>query len=89
MQCKKPFVRVISILYLFDTSPIMIGEIKGQVTEACLSSLLNQVIQDSTFYLANSEQPDGTPIRTVSVGVHRSSPQAIPISQPIADSSPR
>ena len=56
-------------------------------TDACLSALLNQVIQNSTFYLASKEQPQGSPIRTVSVGVRHSSPRAIPVSQPIADSS--
>ena len=72
---------------LFGANPEIIEQLKGQVTEACLSALLNQVIQDSTFYLANSEQPQGSPIRTVSVGVRHSSPRAIPVSQPIADSS--
>lgn len=74
---------------LFGANPEVIEQLKGRVTEACLSSLLNQVIQDSTFYLASSEQPQGNSIRTVSVGVRHSSPRAIPMSQPIADSSPR
>jgi hypothetical protein len=74
---------------LFGASPDVIEQLKGRVTEACLSSLLNQVIQDSTFYLASSEQPQGSSIRTVSVGVRHSSPRAIPMSQPIVDSSPR
>ena len=74
---------------LFGANPEVIEQLKGQVTEVCLSSLLNQVIQDSTFYLASREQPQGTPIRTVSVGVRHSSPRAIPVSQPIADSSPQ
>jgi hypothetical protein len=74
---------------LFGASPDVIEQLKGQVTEACLSSLLNQVIQDSTFYLASNEQPQGNPIRTVSVGVRHSSPRAIPVSQPIADSPPQ
>ncbi len=74
---------------LFGASPDVIEQLKGQVTEACLSSLLNQVIQDSTFYLASSTQPQDHPIRTVSVGVRHSSPRAIPVSQPVVDSSPR
>jgi len=74
---------------LFGANPQVIEQLKGQVTEACLSSLLNQVIQDSTFYLASSERPQGNLIRTVSVGIRHSSPRAIPMSQPIADSSPR
>ena len=71
---------------LFGANPEVIEQLKGQVTEACLSALLNQVIQDSTFYLASREQPQGSPIRTVSVGVRHVSPHAIPVSQPIADS---
>jgi hypothetical protein len=74
---------------LFGANPEIIEQLKGQATEACLSSLLNQVIQDSPFYLAISEQPQGNPIRTVSVGVRHSSIRTIPVSRPIADSSPR
>ena len=75
--------------HLFGANPDVIEQLKGQVTETCLSSLLNQVIQDSPFYLTSNQQPRGNPIRTVSVGVRHSSPRAIPMSQPIADSSPR
>jgi hypothetical protein len=74
---------------LFGANPDIIDQLKGQVTETCLSSLLNQVIQDSSFYLASNEQPQGSQIRTVSVAVRHSSPRPIPISQPIAPPSPR
>ena len=74
---------------LFGANPEIIEQLKGQVTEVCLSSLLNQVIQDSPFYLASKEQPQGSPIRTVSVGVRRSPTRAIPVSQPVAASSPQ
>jgi hypothetical protein len=74
---------------LFGASPDVIEQLKGQVTEACLSSLLNQVIQDSPFYLASSAHHQGNTIRTVSVGVRHSSMRTIPVSQPIADSSPQ
>lgn len=74
---------------LFGASPEVIEQLKGQVTETCLSSLLNQVIQDSTFYLASSEQSRGNSIRTVSVGIRHSSPHASPVSQPIVGSSLR
>jgi len=74
---------------LFGASPDVIEQLKGQVTEACLSSLLNQVIEDSSFYLASNTQPQDHPIRTVSVGVRRPSNRAIPISRPLADSSTR
>jgi hypothetical protein len=72
---------------LFGASPDVIEQLKGEVTEACLSSLLNQVIQDSDFFLASSEHSQDKPIRFVSVGVRHSSPRVIPVSQPIADSS--
>ena len=74
---------------LFGANPEVIEQLKGQVTEACLSSLLNQVIQDSTFYLASGAQSHDHPMLTVSVGVRHSSPRPIPISQPITGSSPR
>lgn len=74
---------------LFGANPEVIEQLKGQVTEACLSSLLNQVIQDSPFYLASKGQSEGSPIRTVSVGVRRSSPRPVAVSQPITDSSPQ
>ena len=69
--------------HLFGASPEIIEQLKGQVTEVCLSSLLNQVVQDSSFYLATKEQPQGGPIRTVSVGVRHSPSRALPVSQPI------
>ena len=75
--------------HLFGANPEIIEQLKGQVTEACLSSLLNQVIQDSTFYLASNEQPRGNPIRTVSVGVRHSPSRAVPVSRPLTDASPR
>ena len=40
--------------------PDVIEQLKGQVTEACLTSLLNQVIRDSTFYLTSNQQPRAT-----------------------------
>jgi hypothetical protein len=73
---------------LFGANPEIIEQLKGQVTEACLSSLLNQVIQDSPFYLASNAQPQDNVIRTVSVRVRHSSTRTIPVSQPIADSVP-
>jgi 7-keto-8-aminopelargonate synthetase-like enzyme len=75
--------------HLFGAHPEVIEQLKGQVTEACLSSLLNQVIQDSTFFLAGSTQPQDHPIRTVSVAVRHPSSRAIPVSRSLADRSPR
>lgn len=73
---------------LFGAPPAVIEELKEQVTEACLSSLLNQVVRDWTFYLASHEQPRGRPIQTVTVGIRRPASRAIPISRPLADTSP-
>ena len=73
---------------LFGANPEVIEQLKGQVTEACLSSLLDQVIQDSTFFLASNMQPQDRPIRTVSV-VRRPSSRAVPVSRPLTDTSPR
>lgn len=75
--------------YLFGANPEVIEQLKGQVTEACLSSLLDQVIQDSTFFLAGTMQPQDRPIRTVSVAVRRPSSRAVPVSRPLTDTSPR
>lgn len=73
---------------LFGATPDAIAELKGQVTEACLSALLNQVIHDRAFYLASHEQPRDRPIHTVTVGVRRQSSRSIPVSRPLADMSP-
>lgn len=74
---------------LFGVSPEVIEQLKGQVTEACLSSLLDQVIQDSTLYLAINAQPQNHPILTVSVGVRRPFSRATPVSRPLAEASPQ
>jgi hypothetical protein len=75
--------------HLFGANPEVIEQLNGRGTEACLSSLLNHVILDSPFYVTSSKQPKDNPVQTVSVGIRHSSPRAIPISQPIADTSPR
>ncbi len=73
---------------LFGAPPAVIEELKGQVTEACLASLLNQVVRDWAFYLTSHEQPHDRPIQTVTVGIRRPASRAIPISRPLADTSP-
>ena len=50
---------------LFGATPIMIDELKGRVTEACLAELMSQLAQDSSFYVASSDSPSSSPIRTV------------------------
>jgi hypothetical protein len=52
---------------LFGATPIMIDELKGQVTEACLNELMSYIVQDTGFFVASSTPfPDST-IRTVTV----------------------
>ena len=52
---------------LFGATPIMIGELKGQVTEACLTELMEQLVRDTAFYVASSSPFPDSPIRTVTV----------------------
>lgn len=52
---------------LFGATPIMIDELKGQVTEACLAELMNHLVQDGNFYVASSAPLHDPSIRTVTV----------------------
>lgn len=45
----------------------MVGELKGQVTEACLTELMEQLVQDTTFYMASSTPLPNSPVLTVTV----------------------
>lgn len=56
---------------LFGATPVMIDELKGHVTEACLAELTTQLVRDTTLYMASSA-PASTPgIRTVTVRAKR------------------
>jgi hypothetical protein len=66
--------------YLFGASPHVIEELKGQVTDNCLASLLDQLVRDHTFYLADKSPQSETTIRTVSVGARRPTPEVHPVS---------
>lgn len=44
---------------LFGATPVMIDELKGHVTEACLTELTAQLVHDTTLYLANSAPVPG------------------------------
>jgi hypothetical protein len=66
--------------YLFGASPHVIEELKGQVTDNCLASLLDQLVRDHTFFLADSSPQSETPIRTVSVGARRPIANVHPVS---------
>ncbi len=52
---------------LFGATPIMVGELKGQVTEACLTELMEQLVQDTNFYMASSTPLPDLPVLTVTV----------------------
>ncbi len=52
---------------LFGATPIMIGELKGQVAEACLTELMDQLVRDTTFYMASSSPLPDSPVLTVTV----------------------
>ena len=66
--------------HLFGASPHVIEELKGQVTDNCLTSLLDQVVRDTTFYLASESPPFEADIRTVSVGARRAVTDVLPVS---------
>jgi hypothetical protein len=45
----------------------MIGELKGQVTEACLTELMEQLVLDTSFYMASSTPLPDSPVLAVTV----------------------
>lgn len=61
-----------SRFHLFGATPLMIDELKGLVTESCLTALMEQLVQDSAFYTASSAPLPDNPIRSVSVKPKRS-----------------
>ena len=70
---------------VFAASPTMIGELKGQVTEACLTDLMDQLVRDTNFYLASSAPLPDLPIVSVTVKARKpqpspASPSAVPVS---------
>ena len=73
--------------HLFGATPIMIDELKGHVTESCLTALVRQIVKDTAFFTASSAPLADPGIRTVSVKsrVPRttlSASPAIPIAAP-------
>jgi len=58
---------------MFGATPLMIDELKGQVTESCLTALMEQVVQETPFYTASSAPIFDRPIRSVSVTTVRRS----------------
>jgi hypothetical protein len=73
--------------HLFGASPLTIDELKGQVTEACFTDLMEQLVRDTNFYVAGTNTLPGSASRTVTVKTRTSAssaPSAIPISLPAA-----
>jgi hypothetical protein len=76
--------------HLFGATPIMIDELKGVVTEACLTDLARQVVRDTTFFSASSA-PLGEPgIRSVSVKprIRRPTASIPPPAVPVSSAAP-
>ena len=65
---------------LFGATPLMIDELKGHVTESCLTALMQKIVQDTTFYSASSAPVLDRPIHSVSVKSKRSKLTPVPIS---------
>jgi len=53
--------------HLFGATPMMIDELKGQVAEACLMDLMDQLVRDTGFYMASGTPLPESAIRTVTV----------------------
>jgi len=68
-----------SRFHLFGATPVMIDELKGLVTESCLTALMEQVVQDSSFYTASSAPLPDNPIRSVSVKSKASGSTLVPV----------
>ncbi|OQW35891.1 MAG: hypothetical protein A4E19_15650 [Nitrospira sp. SG-bin1] len=58
---------------LFGATPVMIDELKGHVTEACLTDLAGQLVRDTTLYMASSAPMPDAGIRMVTVKAKRPS----------------
>lgn len=65
---------------LFGATSLMIDELKGHVTESCLTALMQQMVYDTTFYTASSAPVLERPIRSVSVKSKRSKLTPVSIS---------
>lgn len=71
---------------LFGASPVVIDELKGQVIETCLNSLMNQLVQDTPLYMASKTPLPASTIRTVIVKARRPAAAqgvlpAVPVSE--------
>jgi len=74
--------------HLFGATPLMIDELKGHVMESCLAALMQQVVQDTSFYAASSAPLPANSIRSVSVKPRPSRGTSTPFV-PVSASSAR
>jgi hypothetical protein len=73
--------------HVFGATPLLIQELQGHVTESCLTTLMQQVVEDTPFYMAGSAPLPEQRIRSVSVKNRRPEATAIP-AVPISTVSP-
>jgi hypothetical protein len=66
--------------HLFGATPLMLDELRGHVTESCLTALMEQLVKDTAFYQASSAPLEDRPIRSVAVKSKRRSLPAVPIA---------
>ncbi len=66
--------------YLFGATPLAVEELKGKVTEACLTALVQQLVQNTNQFLAGSAPLPSNPSRIISVRAKRTPPQTVPVS---------
>ncbi len=66
--------------HLFGATPIMLDELRGHVTESCLTVLMEQLVKDTTFYYASSAPLEDRPIRSVAVKSKRRDLSVVPVS---------
>ena len=74
---------------LFGATPILINELRGRVTEACLGDLMDQLVRDTNFYMASSTPLPDSPIRSITVQARKpallpAARSAVPVSTSIA-----
>ena len=66
--------------HLFGATPIMIDELKGQVAEACLLELMDQLVQDTNLYMASSSPLPDSSIHSVTVKARKPQPSSASLS---------
>jgi hypothetical protein len=65
---------------LFGATPLAIQELKGQVIDACLAELMQQVVHDATLYLASSAPLPPSPSSTIKAEARASRSRSVPVS---------